>query len=87
MNGTPILIEMPNQFEVEVIFGVPGDTRVPFYEALYEVRSRIRHIMAIDERCASFMADAYASLSHKPGICADRLCSILSIRPSASRSA
>ncbi len=41
---------------------------MPLYDALYDARSEIRHIMARDERSAAFMADAYARLAHKPGI-------------------
>jgi len=69
MIGAQALVEMLKQYQVDVIFGVPGDTSIPFYEALYDAQPDIRHIMARDERSASFMADAYARLSHKPGIC------------------
>lgn len=57
------------EYRVEVIFGVPGDTSLPLYEAIYDAGPRIRHVMARDERSASYMADAYARISHKPGIC------------------
>ncbi len=69
MNGSMALVKTLLEYEVEVIFGVPGDTSIPLYEALYEERSSIRHVLARDERSASFMADAYARLAHKPGIC------------------
>jgi acetolactate synthase-1/2/3 large subunit len=69
MIGARVLVEMLKAYQVEVIFGVPGDTSVPFYEALFDARADIRHVMARDERSASFMADAYARLSHKPGVC------------------
>ena len=69
MMGAQTLVEMLKQYQVEVIFGVPGDTSILLYEALYDAQPGIRHIMARDERSASFMADAYARLSHKPGIC------------------
>jgi acetolactate synthase-1/2/3 large subunit len=69
MTGSDVLIEMLKAYGVNVIFGVPGDTSIPLYEALYDSRSAVRHVMARDERCASFMADAYARLSHKPGLC------------------
>ncbi|MFO7715185.1 thiamine pyrophosphate-binding protein [Desulfosarcina sp.] len=69
MNGSQIIVEMLQQYGVNVIFGVPGDTSIPLYEALHDKGGAIRHVMARDERSASFMADAYARLSHKPGVC------------------
>src|SRR5207248_7714728 len=38
------------------------------YDALYAARGEITHILARDERGASFMADAYARLAYKPGV-------------------
>ena len=69
MIGANVIVDMLQQYQVEFIFGVPGDTSVALYEALYDAGAGIRHVMARDERSASFMADAYARLSHKPGIC------------------
>ncbi|MBC2710909.1 MAG: thiamine pyrophosphate-binding protein [Desulfosarcina sp.] len=69
MNGARTVVEMLRRYGTEVIFGVPGDTSIGLYEALYDVNLTIRHIMARDERSASFMADAYARLSHRPGVC------------------
>ncbi len=74
MIGARAIVEMLRQYQVDVIFGVPGDTSIKLYEALYDSQATadppvLRHIMARDERSASFMADAYARLSHKPGIC------------------
>ncbi len=69
MIGSHVIVKMLEAYGVGHIFGVPGDTSISFYEALHDSRDRIRHVMARDERAASFMADAYARLSHKPGIC------------------
>lgn len=69
MKGAEILVQMLLEYKVKVIFGVPGDTSLAFYEAIYDAAPKIRHVMARDERSASFMADAYARLSNKPGIC------------------
>ena len=69
MKGAEVLVEMLLEYKVEVIFGVPGDTSLPLYEALYDAIPKIRHIMARDERSAGFMADAYARIAYKPGIC------------------
>lgn len=69
MNGAQVLVEMLKAYKVEWVFGVPGDTSLPLYEALRNAAPAIRHVLARDERSASFMADAYARLAHKPGIC------------------
>ena len=68
MNTAEVLVELLKEYRVEYIFGVPGDTTMPLFDALYAARGEITHIMARDERSAAFMADAYARLAHKPGI-------------------
>ena len=50
MIGANALVEMLKQYQVEYIFGVPGDTSIAFYEALYDADPAIKHIMARDER-------------------------------------
>jgi len=69
MNGAQVLVRMLQEYGVEVVFGVPGDTSLALYEALHDAAPAIRHVMARDERSASFMADAYARLAHRPGVC------------------
>ncbi|GAB3123917.1 thiamine pyrophosphate-binding protein [Novispirillum itersonii] len=68
MRGADILVEMLIGYGVEVVFGVPGDTNVPFYEALQGREGQIRHVMARDERSAGYMADAYGRFTSKPGV-------------------
>jgi acetolactate synthase-1/2/3 large subunit len=68
MNTAQVLVEMLKEYGVTHIFGVPGDTTMALYDALYAARGEITHIMARDERSAAFMADAYARLAYKPGI-------------------
>ncbi|CAG9184998.1 thiamine pyrophosphate-binding protein [Cupriavidus pinatubonensis] len=68
MTGADVLVKLLEQYGVEYIFGVPGDTNVAFYKALNN-SSQIKHVMARDERSAVFMADAYARYSGKPGVC------------------
>jgi acetolactate synthase I/II/III large subunit len=69
LTGAQALVEMLLAYKVDVIFGVPGDTSLALYEAIYDTQGAIRHIMARDERSATFMADAYARLSHRPAFC------------------
>src|SRR5260370_8350474 len=68
MNTAQVLVELLKEYRVEHIFGVPGDTTMVLYDALYAARGEITHIMARDERSAAFMADAYAPLSHRPAL-------------------
>lgn len=69
MNTAEVLVEMLKAYEVEHIFGLPGDTTMALYDALYHARGDLTHVMTRDERSASFMADAYGRLSGRPGIC------------------
>jgi acetolactate synthase-1/2/3 large subunit len=63
------IVRLLEEYGVRYIFGVPGDTSMPLYDALYDAPAGIKHILARDERSASFMADVYARLSFKPGVC------------------
>ncbi|TKJ29693.1 MAG: acetolactate synthase [Chloroflexi bacterium B3_Chlor] len=69
MKVAEAIVRLFEAYGVEYIFGVPGDTSMPLYDALYDAPGDIRHILARDERSASFMADVYARLSFKPGVC------------------
>jgi acetolactate synthase-1/2/3 large subunit len=53
---------------VEYIFGVPGTTMVPFYAAVNKQKA-IKPILAKHEEGAAFMADGYARVSGKLGVC------------------
>lgn len=69
MQGARALVRVLSESGVRHIFGLPGDTGMSFYEALNEARDEILHVMTRDERSASFMADAYARVSGRLGVC------------------
>ena len=69
MQGARALVRVLAESGVTHIFGLPGDTGMSFYEALNEARDEIAHVMTRDERSASFMADVYARVSGKLGVC------------------
>jgi acetolactate synthase-1/2/3 large subunit len=60
---------MLKAYGVRYVFGVPGDTGLALYDALCQVRGEIQHILVRDERSAAFMADVYARVSFRPGVC------------------
>jgi acetolactate synthase-1/2/3 large subunit len=69
MQGARALVEVLAASGVRHIFGLPGDTGMALYDALRDVRGDIDHIMTRDERSASFMADVYARVSGRIGVC------------------
>ena len=69
LNGAEAAVEMLKAHGVEILFGLCGDTSLPFYDALANVRQRMRHILARDERSAAYMADGYARVSGRVGVC------------------
>lgn len=68
MNDAGILAEMLIGYDVDTVFGVPGDTNVSFYEVLQHREDEINHVMARDECSAGYMADAYGRFTNCPGI-------------------
>lgn len=68
MRGAEILVRMLIEYEVKTIFGVPGAQTNPIYEAIYEHRDRISHVLFREETNAVFAADAYAKVSKRPGV-------------------
>jgi acetolactate synthase-1/2/3 large subunit len=69
MSGAEAFVRMLQLFRVKHIFGLCGDTGLPFYDALYRLDHGITHILTRDERSAAYMADGYARVSGKVGVC------------------
>jgi acetolactate synthase I/II/III large subunit len=67
LTGAEAVVEMLSAHGVEVVFGLCGDTSLPLYDALRG--SSLKHILTRDERHAAYMADGYARLSGKVGVC------------------
>lgn len=63
-----VILECIEEAGVEYLFGVPGGPLTPLYEALSE-RKRIKHVLAKHESGAAFMANGYARVSGKLGVC------------------
>lgn len=71
LSGAKAVVEALKDEKVEVIFGIPGGSTIPFYDALYDCAEGggIRHILARHEQCAAHMADGYARAKGIPGVC------------------
>ncbi|MBI3042731.1 MAG: thiamine pyrophosphate-binding protein [Betaproteobacteria bacterium] len=69
INGAEAMVRMLQLHGVKHIFGLCGDTSLPFYDALATVDHGMRHILTRDERSAAYMADAYARVSGRVGVC------------------
>lgn len=69
LTGAEAAVRMLQAHGVKHIFGLCGDTSLPFYDALYRLDHGIEHILTRDERSAAYMADAYARVTGKPGVC------------------
>ena len=54
---------------VDHVFCVPGESFLPVLDGLYGERERIRTIVCRREGGAAHMAEAYAKLTGKPGVC------------------
>src|SRR3982751_5818698 len=67
LTGAQAVVEMLRAHGVEIVFGLCGDTSLPLYDALRT--SGLRHILTRDERHAAYMADGYARVSGKVGVC------------------
>ncbi|MCC6990710.1 MAG: thiamine pyrophosphate-binding protein [Acidobacteria bacterium] len=68
-NGAEAAVRMLDLYGVRHIFGLCGDTSLPFYDALYRLDHQIVHVLTRDERSAAYMADGYARVSGRPGVC------------------
>ena len=67
ISGASALLSALEREKVEYIFGLPGGANLPIYDAL--VDSKIRHILVRHEQSAAHMADGYARIKRKAGVC------------------
>ncbi len=69
MTGAEAMVRMLQAHGVQHMFGLCGDTTLPLYDALARLDHGITHFLTRDERHAAYMADAYARVTGKPGVC------------------
>ena len=66
--GAELIVRYLEHRGVDFVAGIPGGALLPLYEALGR-SSRIRHILARHEQGAGFIAQGYARVSGRAGVC------------------
>jgi len=67
MKGSRALLKMLEDRDVETMFGYPGGPVIPIFDEILE--SSVRHVLVRHEQCAAHMADAYARVTGRTGVC------------------
>lgn len=61
------LVDLLSAYGFDTVFGIPGTHAVELYRGLQN--GKMRHILTRHEQGAGFMADGYARISGRPGLC------------------
>ncbi len=69
LTGAEALVRLLAAHGTTDIFGLCGDTSLPFYDAMHRLDHGMTHYLTRDERHAAYMADAYARTTGKVGVC------------------
>ena len=67
MNGARWLVQALEAEGVDTLFGYPGGTIMPFYDALHG--ASLKHVLVRHEQGAAFAANGYARASGRVGVC------------------
>lgn len=66
-SGSQLVLQTLKELGVEIIFGYPGGTMLPLYDAIHNFEG-IQHILARHEQGATHEAEGYAKSSGKVGV-------------------
>ena len=69
LKGAQILIQTLIEQGVTDVFGYPGGQVINIYDALYEYKDKINHILTAHEQGAAHAADGYSRATGKVGVC------------------
>ena len=69
LTGAEIIVECLKEQGVDTVFGYPGGAILNVYDALYEYKDQINHVLTSHEQGASHAADGYARATGKVGVC------------------
>src|SRR6059058_4724767 len=68
IKGSKAILEQLKLHGTQVMFGYPGGAVIPLYDAIYEEED-IRHVLVRHEQGAGHMAEGYAKVTGRPGVC------------------
>lgn len=68
LTGGDLAVKALEEHGVTHVFGLPGDTSMALYDA-FRSNPRVHHMLVKDERSSAYMADAYAKVTGRPGVC------------------
>lgn len=66
-SGAELITHLLERQGIDTVFGIPGGTNLPLYDALY--KSNLSHILARHEQGAGFMAQGVARSTGKAAVC------------------
>jgi acetolactate synthase-1/2/3 large subunit len=69
ITGSEAVIRSLIEEGVDTIFGYPGGAIMPVYDALYDYRHKLKHVLTRHEQGAVHAAQGYARVSGKVGVC------------------
>lgn len=69
LSGAEILMRSLLDEGVKTLFGYPGGAIMPVYDALYDYRDRLNHILVRHEQGAAHAAEGFARVSGEVGVC------------------
>ena len=69
MTVAQAMVECLKQENIKVVFGYPGAAICPFYDALYDAKDSINHILVRHEANGGYAANGYARVTGKPAVC------------------
>lgn len=69
MKGATIVIESLLAENISTVFGYPGGAIMPVYDALYDYKEQLEHILVRHEQGATHAAQGYARTSGDVGVC------------------
>ena len=69
ITGAEALMRSLEHQGVETLFGYPGGSIMPVFDALYDHRDRLRHILVRHEQGAVHAAQGFARVSGRVGVC------------------